>query len=416
MIADQLIFLGYPRTLTIEQYNDLNLSFYEAILDERTDIVKHYELSYSLKSAAKRWCNIDLDKSVRGKIINEGLTSEVVVYAANDVKWIEDIKSEQEKEIVKQKLDKAVTFECEFVKAIAYIKYCGVHLNVERWKNKMHSDLLAKEQALKELNDYVINLDKQEWIYRQCANQHEIDKVKALHFEFERRIGDQEIWKYHIKGKFTKVDLQGDLWEGFNSEPQCTINWDSSQQVIPLFEIIGIQTHTFDKKTKKEKKSIEEKQISPQKDKFPIIEIFLRYQGATKVVSTYGENWLKAINPISRRIHAELHSIGTDTCRVSSGGGPYKLNQQNLPHDPVTRACFTAEKGNKWISCDYSGQESCITASVSQDPKMIEILTTGGDLHSTVAKMCWPSIIGDTPISEIKHKFKAVRQDAKGVE
>jgi len=47
---------------------------------------------------------------------------------------------------------------------------------------------------------------------------------------------------------------------------------------------------------------------------------------------------------------------------------------------------------------------------------MIEILTTGGDLHSTVAKMCWPSIIGDTPISEIKHKFKAVRQDAKGVE
>jgi len=125
--------------------------------------------------------------------------------------------------------------------------------------------------------------------------------------------------------------------------------------VIPLFEIIGIQTHTFDKKTKKEKKSIEEKQISPQKDKFPIIEIFLRYQGAAKVVSTYGENWLKAINPISKRIHAELHSIGTDTCRVSSGGGPYKLNQQNLPHDPITRACFTAEKGNKWISCDYSG-------------------------------------------------------------
>lgn len=102
--------------------------------------------------------------------------------------------------------------------------------------------------------------------------------------------------------------------------------------------------------------------------------------------------------------------------RMSSGGGPYKVNQQNLPHDPVTRACFTAEGDNKWISCDYSGQESCITASVSEDSKMIEILKTGGDLHSTVAKMCWPKIIGDTPISEIKHKFKAIRQDAKGCE
>ena len=43
------------------------------------------------------------------------------------------------------------------------------------------------------------------------------------------------------------------------------------------------------------------------------------------------------------------------TLRVSSGGVPYKLNQQNLPNDPVTRSCFAAEPGNKWISCDYKG-------------------------------------------------------------
>lgn len=104
------------------------------------------------------------------------------------------------------------------------------------------------------------------------------------------------------------------------------------------------------------------------------------------------------------------------TLRVSSGGGPYKLNQQNLPHDEITRACFTAEKGNIWISADYSGQESCITASVSNDSKLQEIINTGGDLHSIVAKLCWPHIIGDTPLNEIKEKFKAVRNNAKGVE
>lgn len=415
MIADQLIFLGMPRNLTTDQYD--NQFGYEPIEDER-GILKHYELSYSLKAAAKRWCNIDIDKSVRGKINQVGLTPEVIIYAANDVRWLEDIKNEQEKEIARQDLSKAVEFECEFIKPTAYIKHCGVHLDKSKWQAKMDKDLANKEQALKELNDYVVNLDKQEWVYRTCTNQHDIEKAKSLHFEqdYDKSIGKEEVWKYHIKGKFTKTDLQGDLWSGFNTEPQCIINWDSSQQVIPLFEILGIQTHTFDKKTKKEKKSIEEKQIAPQKDKFPIIEIFLRYQGAAKVVSTYGDNWLKAINPVTGRIHAEVHSIGTDTSRMSSGGGPYKLNQQNLPHDPATRACFTAEKGNRWISCDYSGQESAITASVSQDSKMIEILSTGGDLHSTVAKMCWPKIIGDTPIKEIKHKFKAIRQNAKGAE
>ena len=104
------------------------------------------------------------------------------------------------------------------------------------------------------------------------------------------------------------------------------------------------------------------------------------------------------------------------TLRVSSGGGVYKLNIQNLPHDAETRACFTAEKGNKWLSADYSGQESAITASVSKDPVMIEILSSGGDLHSTVAQACWPELLGNLTVEEIKSQYKSYRQDAKGVE
>lgn len=61
-------------------------------------------------------------------------------------------------------------------------------------------------------------------------------------------------------------------------------------------------------------------------------------------------------------------------------------------------------------------QESCITASVSQDPKMCSILNTGGDLHSEVAKACWPDILGSLSDDEIKSQYKDLRQDAKGVE
>ena len=37
-------------------------------------------------------------------------------------------------------------------------------------------------------------------------------------------------------------------------------------------------------------------------------------------------------------------------------------------------------------------------------------------VHSLVAKMSYPEIVGDTPIEEIKTKFPQQRQDAKGVE
>lgn len=62
-------------------------------------------------------------------------------------------------------------------------------------------------------------------------------------------------------------------------------------------------------------------------------------------------------------------------------------------------------------------QESAITASVSNEKKIIEILESGGDLHSEVARSCWPDILGNYTDKEIKEKFnKTYRFDAKGVE
>lgn len=371
MIAEQLIYLGYPKILSKELVADLGIDFpgYE-------DTGSNLELSYSLKATAKRRCNIDIDKTVRGKIINEGLTEEVVVYAAGDVTYLEDIRDKQVEELEKQDLINAHKFECEFIKGLAYTKYCGVHLDPDKWKAKMKSDLNKLKDAIERLNNWVVEWDTNrehngDWDiqYPELVTGNSFDRAK----EVERLIkngykrspaDDLEVpyqstklaaYKKKVTSLFTRIDTQGDLFNGFDTKPKCIINWSSSKQVIPLFEMLGINVDTFDKKTKKKKKSIEEKQIAPQKDKFPIIPIFLDYQEAAKVVSTYGENWLKAVNPKTGRIHAELHSIGTDTCRISSGGGPYKVNLLNLPRDPVTRACFTAEKGNVWVSADYSG-------------------------------------------------------------
>ena len=62
-------------------------------------------------------------------------------------------------------------------------------------------------------------------------------------------------FRKRVVSTFTKVDLQGNLFEGFDTKPKCTINWSSSQQVIKLFEVLGIQVKTFDKKEKKTNKA-----------------------------------------------------------------------------------------------------------------------------------------------------------------
>ena len=409
MIVEQLLYLGYP-----------------AQMREK-----------SLRAAAWNYLNINIDKTVRGKIINDGLTTEVVIYAAGDVTYIEDIKEKQDIEVEKQGMKLAVELECEFVKSLAYFKYCGVHLDVTKWKAKMAKDQAKLNKAISELNAWVVAWDKEnphsgydiqypELKYPKYSADYPAE-VKRLIKDGYKRFPQEDLqtpdgkvdaYKKVIKNQFTRIDTQGDLFTGFDTEPKCVINWSSQKQVIPLFELLGINVETFDKKTKQKKKSIEANVLKPQKNDFPIIPIFLEYQEAAKVVSTYGQNWLNAINPKTGRIHADFHSIGTDTARVSSGGGVWKLNMQNLPHDPETRACFTSEEGNAWLSADYQSQESRIIASVSKDEKMIDLFEHGcGDVHSLVAYMSYPNIIPrDTKIEDIKKLYHNWRQKAKSIE
>lgn len=409
MIVEQLLYLGYPASMREK----------------------------SLKAAAWNYLNINIDKTVRGKIINDGLTTEVVIYAAGDVTYIEDIKEKQDIEVEKQGMRLAVELECEFIKSLAYFKYCGVHLDITKWKAKMAKDQAKLDKAISELNAWVVAWDKEnphsgydiqypELKYPKYSTDYPAE-VKRLIKDGYKRFPQEDLqtpdgkvdaYKKVIKNQFTQIDTQGDLFTGFDTELKCVINWSSQKQVIPLFELLGINVETFDKKTKQKKKSIEANVLKPQKNDFPIIPIFLEYQEAAKVVSTYGQNWLDAINPKTGRIHVDFHSIGTDTARVSSGGGVWKLNIQNLPNDPETRACFTSEEGNAWLSADYQSQESRIIASVSKDKKMIDLFEHGcGDVHSLVAYMSYPNMIPrDTKIEDIKKLYHSWRQKAKSIE
>ena len=339
--------------------------------------------SMSLKAAGEKYCQVELDKSVRGKIIwAKTLTDDIVEYGADDVKYLERIKEGQEIGLKNKDLLIALAYENKFCPVLAYTEFCGVKLDEDKWKAKMANDQKQFDEAVQQLNSWV-----------------------AEHYP-----------------KYTYVNSQGDLWSGFDLTPKCLINWASPKQVIPLLEEIGFNLDTFDKKTKEKKKSVGADVIEPQKDISPIAPIYLQYKAAEKLIGTYGQNVLDQINPVTHRIHTNFNQLGTDTGRLSSGGKDKEndteyLNFQNFPRDPQTRSCFIAEPGNKWISCDYSAQESRIIGELSLDQSILDLFNHGcGDMHSLVAKMAYPSVIGDCPIEEIKDKFKSYRQEAKGVE
>lgn len=340
--------------------------------------------SLSLKSAGENYLGIELDKSVRGKIIYAGLTEDVIVYSANDVKYLEKIIRLQYEELVKKGLEKAIIYENKYVLSLAYCEYCGIKLDVNKWKAKMQKDEERVKNALAKCNEWFI--------------------------------------KNEPKSKYIFIDRQGDFFNGFNLEPQVTLNWNSAKQLIPIFKKYGVDVTTENKENGGTKDSIDAKSLKPQKDKCSLIPLYLEYKEAVKVTSTYGENFLKQVNPVSGRIHTNYQQMGADTTRLTSGGKDKAakieyINLLNLPANAETRACFVAEKGNKWISIDYSGQETYLMASIANDEAIIKELTEGsGDIHSLTAYMSYHEIPRDTPIKEIKKKYHNLRQEAKGIE
>ena len=349
--------------------------------------------SLSLKSAGENYLGVELDKTVRGQIIwRKELTDEIVKYAANDVRYLEDIMIKQQEILYARGQKLALDLENKAILPTAYFEFCGVKLSDELWTAKMKKDEEELRLAQEELDKFIVDL------YNE---------------------GAQGI------SKFIEI-AQPDLFGFTKAGPKCKVNWNSSKQVIPLLEFFGFELMTKDKVNGGMKKSVDATVIEGQKDKHPIAEVYLRFKAAQKVVSTYGQNFLDLVNPVTGRIHSQFNQIGTDTHRYSSGGGDDKevipgrkiplVNLQNLPADAETRACFVAEKGNKWISIDYSSEESVILANIARDKAMLDIFRNKGDLHSLVAKMVYPDELRNVDVKDVKKVRPDLRKAAKAPE
>lgn len=367
MIVEQLLYLGYPKGT----------------------------IRYSLDAIAQRRLGISIDKSIRGEIIWRGLDSDVIVYAALDVKYLEDIMHSQLKECKEKKCMIGAKLECDFVPAIAYLEWCGIKLDENKWREKMKKDEENLIKAKSNLDSFVTSNPK--------------------------------------LSRFTKIDLQGDLFEGFNLDPKCTINWSSSRQVVEVAKILGFNTTIQDKKTGEDKDSVLEKHLATQKginDEF--LRLYFEYQEYAKVVSTFGQPQLNMINPKTGRCHTVYKQLGASSGRMSCGSQQPNTdlakvknispkdctycNFQQLPHDKLTRSCFVAEQNNYMISCDYSAQEGRVQGDIYQDEAIIKMYKEGIDGHSMYAKIFFKEELKDIDVGDVAKLRPDLRTKAKGPE
>lgn len=397
-LAEKILFLGFPPGI----------------------------VSLSLQACCDRYLHIYLDKTVRGQI-HAGMTEEVIVYAANDVVHLEDIMNLQLITINARGQKVALDIENEFVRVLAYIEYCGIKLDPVKWKAKMDKDAERLRVAEHKLNEWVV--------------------------DYVMKKGDPSLiarnYDTHKKGKPAKladnvyvVIPQPSLFAEFDTGPQCIINWNSSKQVIRLFEELGFDLLVKDKKTGKMKKSVESKFIELQASKSSIVPLYLEYSAAFKVVTSFGQNFLDAINPVTQRIHPTFNQM-MDTGRLSCGsggkgkGGKTKdddiaeeedenkdtstqandksVNVQQLPATEETRAAFVPEKGHLLVDCDYGDQEGHVFTELSNDKEWIAFYNDPNqrDGHSFVAKMCFPKDLDGVAEKDVKKVRKDLRDLAK---
>lgn len=311
------------------------------IVDKCINLGKDY--SFSMAEMAKRYLQLDLNsrqlslfdvtvyKSLRNEFSEStgDFTEEQIKYAAQDVVIPFLLKDCLDPIVKQERLTNLIKLENEVQLCLADMELNGMYLNSERWMEVYHDNLALLEQKKERLDKYLKTVE----------------------------------------------------WE--------EVNWNSHKQVVELFKFLGIPVQIIDteKSTPDEvvyKDSVRATLLEKYKKDFEILPLYLDYKDLFKQISTYGEKFLKNINPVTGRVHSNYFEM-VNTGRMSSS----KPNLQNIPRSSRYRSCFQSQHEDTiLLVADYSNQEARILADISGDKKLIQLFNEGdGDMHSLTASL-----------------------------
>lgn len=328
--------------------------------------LKHLaERKVSLQHLANKYCKVSLDKEIRGFINREGLSTRVIQYAADDIKYLGTIKSEQIKalEIFINTYNSSWRLvELEMNAVIVFSRMLFNGFNID--KNKYNEEVLnvvSKEELklIKTLDSYLVEIPS---FFVKNATAKRAKKIPIV---------------------FTR-DL-------YTNEVISNVNWGSPDQKLGILKALNVPVTSTGAKV-----------LTKYSFAHPIINTLLQYNKFKKLNESFGENFLKNINKVTKRLHPSIWQI-LSTGRIS-------MSEPNLAQIPskgelgkVIRSCFIPRNEEYLIvGGDYSGFELRIIAEFSQDPLWVSTFKDGGDLHSILCSETF-----NIPIKDVKTPFYA---------
>jgi len=325
--------LGAPRPIKIAhnakfdakfiRYN-LGIDFgglFDTLLASQLVGAGDIEERHGLETVAERFLGVSIDKTERLSNWEFELSESQLEYAARDAAVLLPLREKLIEQLKHQSLVKCAQLEFECVLPVANLELNGFYLHRNRWREQ----LAIVEQ-----------------------------KRAGLADELQEILG--------------KDSAQASLF----GPPRANINLDSQPQVTEALARMGIPLPDSTRNWK----------LQPLAAEYPVVATLLEYRTVQKALTSYGENIIEMINPVTGRLHADFRQIGAPTGRFSCTNP----NIQQVPHAIEYRRCFSGHpEHRKLVIADYSQIELRILAEFSADRAFIDAFNSGADLHRTTA-------------------------------
>jgi len=263
-------------------------------------------IPHGLKDVVQRELGIELDKEHQKDDWGGETTLEMIEYAARDSQVLPPLVDPLEAKVQDDDLKKVLDLERRVTPAMVWMAAAGVPIDEGGWEAYREKYKTEVAKAMERLNDIAPD-----------------------------RPG-------------------GELW-----------NWNSWQQIVRAFELLG---HWLPDTTKETLSECDH----------PLAGALLEYRNAKKRLDVCGQ-WLS--RAYEGRVYASWSQVGTETGRMSCS----RPNLQNLHKEDEMRRFVRAPEGRVLIKADYSQMELRILAQLSGDPAMIGAFEKGEDLHKATA-------------------------------
>lgn len=365
-----------------------------------------------------------MDKNIRKDFYEQGinliLEDKHIIYNACDVIPLFEIRKKQQILIEQANLSYYINnLQCRLIPILGDTELLGFVIDQKKWMNIYNLNLDKRKGIESALNSF-INTELGSAVAQSLSPTYVKEETKL--FNRLSRL-DARLDRYDLQIKDLKTnnkdhtkkykDLR-QMWnncfyERYNTTNDIkalsvippSINWNSTQQLVKVFEELGLaipqgKSNTTGKMGNSFSGPARERWLSENKGVDPELYEFMQkvdeYKNITHNIDTFGEKWLdNYIHPITSRAHTFFKQGTTDTGRLASGDRENGFfNSQQIPAIVAYRECFGTEKGYRIVTCDLEGAELRFMCSLAQDMDLLEL--SKEDMHSHMANEVWNNI------------------------